>query len=603
MPTYSIVGIKTIKTIVKTRRHQMRPYTKVVLALLFSASIVMPIYPQTFPNMTEKEYTQAQTQKIREEMGLVVENQPQLGYLTYVNAQGKTIVRQYHKNQVKVEKAPHYEVEDLIGYIDEMFPSFEFDPRDTTAEHLQPGDYIYIYLAPDQTITHISASTNHIMRYGKVKQFTPGGMAVSKMLIEDERGQLFHLEIDSQVPVSKAGIPISISQIQEGDWVKVLISQGTIAPGYTSEYVREVAVDRGSRHISSIYRGQITHIDPYQSNLYLQNTQPFGKDGWGSYTDIKELAVKQGNTQSYHRGNLVSWDYVTRYLKHQPGYVYIAMEDYYGSERAVKLDFQSIHQRTLPASTIISAQPGLIKLMSGEEIGVSQDAIIRRNGRLVDPYSIMTSDYAQVVVTGENKAAVIDITQKPTRGNLQIFRGRIKKIQDRETFEVETFSLLDDTLWMYHPIPRTFTVDNRTIFYDESGIWNNGIEEFLGYGENTQIQEVYTAIVEGDFAQALIKMPYTKHSVRGEIYESSDNGIKIKDTYIYHLGRKRWEVKGRKDNTQNISLAANAAIMKNGKLISPKSLVKGDKIHIMTDIEPQPEMNTDVEGYLIIVEE
>lgn len=584
----------------------MKKYRSKALALLFSASIILPIYPLTLPNMDANEYKEAQSQAIKEESGQVIANEPNLGYLSYVNHEGQTITRNYYKNQVRVEKPSHYETEDLIGYINQMFPSFQYDPRATTAEHVQPGDYIYMHLNKENIITQISASSNHIARYGQVKQFIPGGMEMSTMVIEDEQGQLFHHQVSSQVPVSKAGIPMTVSQIQEGDWVKVLVSQATIAPGHTSEYVREIVVDRGSRHISNIYRGQITHIDPYQNNLFLQNTQPMQKNGWGPYKDIAQLAIKPGSVQSYHMGKQVPWDYVTRYLKHQPGYVYIAMEEYYGSERAVKMDFQSVHQRTLPATTIISAEPGLIKLMSGEEIKVSSDAIIRRNGRLVDPYSIMPSDYAQVVVTAENKAAIIDITDMPSKGNLQIFRGRIKQIQDRESFEVETFSLLADTLWMYHPIPRTFTIDNGTKFYDETGIVTSGIEEFIGYGQDSQIEEVYTAIVEGDYAQAVIKMPYTRYSLRGEIYESSEGEIKIKDTYIYHLERKRWEVKGRKDNTQVISLGENAAVMKNGKLISPNSLVAGDRIRVMTSSNPvaedQAETASQVDGYLIIVE-
>ena len=595
----------------------MKRFGKIALTLLFSASIVMPIYPQTFPNMNRDEYKQAnmnrdeykqaQNVAITEEIGLVVDNKPDLGYLTYVNINGQKITRNYYKNQVKVEKLSYYEVEDLIGYIDQMFPSFEFDPRDTTAEHIQPGDYIYMHLAPDKTITHISASTDHIVRYGKVKQFNPGGMTASQMVLEDEKGQIFHMEIHSHVPVSKSGIPITISQIQEGDWVKVLLSQGNVAPGHTTQYVKEVVVDGGSRHISNIYRGQLTHIDPYQNSLYLKNTQPIEKSGWGPYTDIKELAIRPNNVQSYYMGNLVSWDYVTRYLKHQPGYVYIAMENYYGSERAVKLDFQSQHQRTLPADTIISAEPGRLKLLGGEEVIVSQDAIIRRNGRLVDPYSIMVNDYARIDLTANNQAAVIDITEKPTMGNLQIFRGRIRSIKDRESFEVETFSMLDNTMWMYHPIPRTFTIDHDTKFYDESGVVSNGIEEFIGYGENSQLEEVYTAIVIGDYAKAVIKMPYTRNPIKGEVYEVSEGTIRIKDTYIYHEGLKRWEVKGRKDNTQEITINPNSAVMKNGQLVSPSSLVRGDKIRIMTDVdilgENQAEEIGAVEGYLIIVEE
>lgn len=580
----------------------MKKYREIGLAFFLAASIIVPIYPQTFPNMTTEEYNQVQQAPQREERGLVIENYPNLGYLVYVNAAGQKITRNYYKNQVKVEKIPYYEMEDLIGYIDEMFPNFTFDPRDTTAEHIQPGDYIYMYLSPDRTITHVSASTNHIVRYGKIKQFSPGGMSDSFIVLEDENGQVFHMEVSSHVPVTKAGIPISVSQIQEGDWVKVLLSQGNIGPGHTTEYVKEIVVDRGSRHISNIYRGQITHIDPYQSNIHLKNTQAMQKNGWGNYQDIKTLKIDPRNVQSYYLGNMVSWDYVSRYLKHQPGYVYIAMEKYYGAERAIKLDFQSLHQRTLQADTIISAQPGTIKMASGETIHVSSDTIIRRNGRLVDSHSIMPSDYAQVVISGENKAAVIDITERVTMGSLQIFRGRIKKIKDSELFEVETFSLLEDTLWMYHPIPRTFTIDNNTKFYDQTGLVEDGIKTFIGYGEDTQIDEVYTAIVVGDYAQAVVKMPYTRYSVRGEIYESSESEIKIKDTYIYHIDRKRWEVKGRKDTTQSISIAGNGIVMKNGKVISPNSLKKGDRIRIMTDHDLQAEVDT-VEGYLIIVEE
>ena len=42
--------------------------------------------------------------------------------------------------------------------------------------------------------------------------------------------------------------------------------------------------------------------------------------------------------------------------------------------------------------------------------------------------------------------------------------------------------------------------------------------------------------------------------------------------------------------------------MKNGKMISPSSLVPGDKLRIITEQDPY-EMTTDLEGYLIIVEQ
>ena len=213
----------------------------------------------------------------------------------------------------------------------------------------------------------------------------------------------------------------------------------------------------------------------------------------------------------------------------------------------------------------------------------------------------MVGDVLQAVVTGENKLAVGNITSDTTTESLEVYRGRIKKITDNEQFQFETFSLLEDNTWYFHPTPHTFTIDSSTKFYNEAGIIEGGLDSFLAYGESSEVGSVFTVIAVGGKAHMIIEMPYATNSVKGQVYKAEDGSISIKDVYYYSTSSKRWYEYSSKNVGAKITLGGNSVIIKDGKVVSWKSLEKGDIISAMVQTNLK-ETGGSVPGYIIVVE-
>lgn len=568
-----------------------------VLATSMSFNVManIPVY------YDQQEYTDALYDNYSEDRGIVIENNPQLGYITYRNSSGVTITRNYYSNEISVEKQPYYETEDKIGYLDEIFPYFKYDPRDTTISSIKAGDCIYIRMDKDKYITYISAYNDYMMRYAKVNAFNFNTEGMANILLEDEKGNIYSYDLSLSTPVTKGGVPASISMIKPGDWVKVLVSQKILGEGIIEENIEEVIIDNDTRIISNIYRGQVTSVDTYKNLLNLKNAQALGKLTWGSYNNLLRLNINTQNIKSYLIGNQVSLDYISRNLRNAQGYAYVAAENYKGKEYAVKLNFQSKLQNTLEPSTVTYASSGVIKLLSGETLYVAEDAIIVRDNKLVESHNIMVGDVLQAVVTGENKLAVAQISSDVTTASLEVYRGRIKKIKDSEEFQFETFSLLDDNTWYFHPTPRTFSIDVDTKFYNESGLVTDGLEKFLSYGAESEVGNVYTVVAIGEKAYMIIDMPYVTHAAKGQVYKVDGESISIKDVYYYHKGQKKWLEYSKKNIGATIELSANSVIIKDGKVVSAKSLEKGDIISAMIQTNLK-DTEGSVPGYIIVVE-
>ena len=565
-------------------------------ALLAFSSIASANTP---PYLTEKEYEEQKNNRVFEDNGIVVSNNPALGYLVYRNSYGEECTANYYSNEIVVEKQPYYESEDRIGYLDELFPHFNFDPRDTTVAQLMPGDNIYIQMDTESNIKYISAYNEYIMRYGKVKTWRFGS-GDGNLVIEDETGRVYAYTIPYNTPITKGANSYALSSLKEGEWVKLLVSQKILGEGILEEAVLEIATDPDTRIISNIYRGQVASVDNYKQAFNLKSAQTLQKTGWGPYTNLMVMKVDPKIIQSYYGGNPVSWDYVARNLRNTNGYVYVAAEQFMGKESAVKLNFQSKMQRTLPPTTVTYTAPGVIKLLSGETLHMAKDAIVVRGKRLVEPYSIMIGDRVQAVVTDNLKLAVANVLENPVASGLQIFRARIKNIEERENFEVETFSLLDNNTWYFHPAPRTFALGPTTKFYTEAGAVINGIESFLAYGEKSKVKEVYTVVALGDEAKMVVDMPYVKESAKGEIYQAEDGSIKLKDVYYYHTGQQKWMLHSNKNTGVTIEIPSQCVIVKNGQVVSTKALEKGDKVKVM--LEKSLKGQTGATGYIIVVE-
>lgn len=555
--------------------------------------------------LTQEEYESLESSIVYSDKGIVVENEPGLGYLVYRDAAGTEKVAKYYSGEIKVEKQPYYDEEDRIGYIDQLFPTFNFDNRDTTIGNIKPGDNIYIQFDDEGYIQYISAYNDYIVRYGKVHTFNMGAGSMKSLVLEDSTGRLYHYSIGQDTPISKASAPYSLGKLKEGEWVRLLVNQRILGAGQIEETVEEIVVDPDSKVISGIYRGELVSVNPYQNTIGIKNNQVLQKNGWGRYESINQLRVDPKTVGTYYLGNAVSFDYIKNRIKSLDGYVYAAVESFRGKDEAVKLNFQTKKQTTLEPTTVTYASPGVVKLLTGEQIYLADDAIIVRENRLVGPASIMVGDRIQATITGENKLAAANILQGVAEGSLEVYRGRIKRIDNYQTFEVETFSLLEDGIWYYHPTPQTFSIQANTKFLTEKGIQMNGIDEFLTYGDNSKESEVYTIIAKGGEAVAISSMPYSKEAIRGEAYLSESGDIRLKDTYYYDRTKKRWALLSRKNATVNVEVSPNTVIVKEGQLVSAKAIKPGDSLMVMMEESIQDQNKQDnytAKSYIVIVE-
>ena len=552
--------------------------------------------------LTQQEYSDIMYNNFTEDRGIVVENCPQLGYLIYKNGSGQEITVNYYENEVQVEKQPYYENEDKIGYLDEMFPNFAYDPRDTDIEHIKAGDCIYVRKDKENAVTYISAYNDYIMRYGKIISFNYNSGNELSIQLQDEKGNVYFYEIEAATPVTKGNKLVNPSAIKVGDWARFLVCEKILGEGIIDEEVLEIVVDNDTRVISNLYRGQVTSVDTFKKLINIKNAQTLGKSAWSTYSNLVRIGIDPNLAEAYRQGSRISFDYINRYMKNSDGYVYIATESYKGGENAVKLNFQGTYQNTLPASKVIAATNTNVKLLSGENININQDSIVVRDNRLVSGGNIMVGDTLQAVITDNNQLALGRITSSPISiGSLQVYRGRIKKVSTAESFQVETFSLLQNNLWYYHPTPQTFSVDASTKFYNTEGLVANGVNTFVGYGSNTSVGDVYTVIAEGDRVYAVIDMPYVTECTKGQVCAVNDESIQIKDAYYYDTTKKNWNEYSKKNVGATIKLGANTVIIKNGKVIPASKLEMGDTISAMVSANLKTEKGT-VTGYIITVE-
>ena len=555
-------------------------------SLLLALTMNTSAFANVSPYLTQEEYRDVVNDNYYEDRGIVVENRPSLGYLVYKNGYGQEITAAYYPYEVQVEKQPYYEEEDRIGYLDEMFPNFTYDPRDTDISNIKPGDCIYLRMNKDNNITYISAYNDYVMRYGKIISFDFNTGTTLSLQLQDDKGNVYYYEIDATTPITKGSKLINASAMKVGDWAKLLVCEKILGEGIIDEEVLEIVVDN----------------DTYKKLINIKNAQTLGKSAWTTYKSLVRVGIDANTAEAYYNGNRISADYMNRYMKNSDGYVYIAAESYKGSENAVKLNFQGAYQKTLPPSQVISATANSVKLLSGETITISNDSIVVRDKRLVGAPNIMVGDTLQAVLTGENNLAVGRVTSTPTEtGTLQVYRGRIKKITTGESFKVETFSLLQDNIWYYHPTPQTFTIDMNTKFYSTEGLVTGGIDKFVAHGAESNIGNVFTIIAMGDQVHAVVDMPYTLEATRGEIYAIDGENIQIKDVYYYDPKKNNWSEYSQKNLGGTITLGANTMIIKNGKVVPASKLEVGDTVSAMVDANFKTAKGT-VTGYIIYVE-
>lgn len=516
--------------------------------------------------------------------GVVIENNPQFSYITILDNNGKEVTKNYFEDDIVVEKQPYYDTGDNIGYLDQMFPNFNYDPRDTTIDQIEAGDIVFIRPKEDNPnqIGKISASPNYIMKYGKINQITKNATK-AELTVQFENGQIASYTIPNGIFISKAGKPVNISELVSGDWVKLLVNEAILSPGETMESVKEIIIETSGHAIGDLVKGEIGTINTIQKEISITNSYVLGKSGWEDFKQIRKLSLSNNDIEYYYDGKRVDLVFVEKYLKRSNGQAYIALEQNYSGNVVSKITFRTGRDEILEPDVIISSNNmGTFALASGGTLQTDVGTIIRKDGKLVDANSIQVNNYARVSLNGDGKVAIIDIYDAPATNGVSIARGRVSAIDEGRSFTVESMSQLVGNAWTYSPISRKFTIDGNTLFITENGI--QSIDKFIGITADSQIGKSFTIVYDGSKATHIIEMPYPTKVVSGTIY-SKDNDIILKDGKFIN-GKGAWEVVGVKDSSINLTTDVKTIVIKGNKVVSVDSLQKGDLVRVLTETLP-----------------
>lgn len=543
--------------------------------------------------------------------GVVVENNPALGYIKIFASNGQVLTKQYYESEMTVKKLEYYDAEDEIGYISQMFPNFRYNPAESSIDAIEPGDIVFLRLdkADPNIVTAISASTNYVARYGKVIQFD-NTSAVPAVLVEAENKQTIWYDIVPEAIVTKEGRISSVAQVMPGDWVRILVNQAIMAPGYYIESVKEVTIEGDAHYITSIAKGELGAIDAVQQKVTINNYQTLTKTGWSNHKDIERLDISGRDTEIYMDGKRISLDYALKYLKRGGAQAYIALENNYGGERIKKITFRTGRDDVLSPDVVVNTAGDGKFLLSNSYNDISSDegTIVVRYGRLVTPMSVMPPDYANVVVNGGDHAAVVSIDDAPGATAPLVFRGRIQAVDEGKNITLSTTSMLTEKGWIYTPVQRVFTLDANTKYFGPDGI--RDINTLLGYGtaeDGNVIDEVFTIYADGSRADWLFAMPYTRYMLRGTVVSTGES-IRIKDVLVFNPDTGTWS---QKSNAVTVDLtlpaAGNGAVIKSNQVVGTSAIAVGDRIRIATDENVVTSLNNTgnntVQGYMVFVEQ
>ncbi|MCL2188952.1 MAG: S-layer homology domain-containing protein [Defluviitaleaceae bacterium] len=539
--------------------------------------------------------------------GVVVENNPQMGFITIIDESRRERTFNYIPNTLRVQRRDFYDMREAGWNMTQLLQDIS---------EIIPGDIVSFRTATDDPlrITHISAAAQTTTRYGRILEFRPMGGSY-EMLMEFPNGQTGWFTVVNGILVLEHGRPVPANRIQVGDWAQIRVNQALLGPGVMMESVLEVALDGGGHHINTIVMGQLSRFTPAQNQLQIANATELTPEGWRNHQPLAMYNIGGSNVRYFFDGREVTLSFLNRYLQRGSGTVYIAMENNFAGERIAMVSVRSGRDELLQPESVLSAAAGTFNLL-GISGNIETDAgtIVVRNGRLVDPTQIQADDWARVALNGHNTAAVVDISQAPSHEGVQIVRGRVTRVWPHQSFRVETMSTFDGLRWHYTPIPREFTIDHDTIFLLDGGV--GSINDFIGFTPDSVVGQVFNVIVEGGRAAFVIEMPFTEPfpslpnapghlTLRGTIWDADGDSLDLRDVSVLNPRTGAWVPISLVDASGTVAIQENPIIIDRDRMVSANHLRAGQQIRVLTNTP----LNTvtigsglEAEGFIIIVE-
>jgi len=554
---------------------------------------------------------------VHELRGIVIDNNYNLGSLTILDENRRERSFNYIPGTLQVQRREFFDPRSTVGGIHEMFPGF--NPRETGMESIIPGDIVVLRVDENNPtqLTFVSAVENITSRYGRILQFTDRGGSFD-MLMEFENGQSAWFVVPGLVFVFEQGRVVNPSQVQIGDWARVMVNQAILAPGVIIETVREIHLDTGGHHINRIVMGRVAGFHNQQNTIQIEHAQELTPAGWSNHSPMASYNINHPGIRFYHDGRAVTQAHVQRYLQRSNATVYMALENHFAGERAIMVSIRSGRDELLRPSSILGTNANGFNILEiPGTISTDAGTIVVRNGRLVEQGNISAPDWARVSLNGGNNAAVVNIEPAPATSGVQIIRGRIAQVMPNQSFVVEDWGIrmFEGLRWSYTPVARTFTIDHDTLFLDASGAVSS-IDNFIGFGDESVIRRDFNIVVEGSRAVRVIDAPFTNptpelagslghQTVRGTIYAINGNQVSIRDMTVYNGLTGQWHIVSNINSTGTVTVNANAIIVDRNQVVGVNSLRVGQQIMALsndprTDTVLAPGLDTN--AFIVLVE-
>ncbi|NLC67721.1 MAG: hypothetical protein GX754_02810 [Clostridiaceae bacterium] len=528
--------------------------------------------------------------------GIVEENNPILGYIAIYNpslpVQG-------------MQAAGREEMLQVLNYLDPDKVDVLKNHKKAGIESVEEGDTVFIKLDKDGYVVSISSVSNYTVKYAKVLYKSKDSIIVE---YDGDKTQEI-LRINDDAKIFAKGALADLSFLENGDRVKMLLHKG---PWYTN--VKEIIIEEGDRNIiSNVYKGQVGYINDMSGRIYIKNLLVLDREKWvragikgyAGFDMAEEFSI-------FCDGAEMDIDAACLVLRNREVYMAVG-KDFGGNERVRLISARNPRDtEIIYIDKVLNNARGSRKLTIDREIRdifYSSGSIIIKEGRLVQGSSISEEDTVCIAANrnnyGDLMAGIIMAYHEPLLENLDIYRARIKSIEDNTCFTVESYSRLDGVNWEYNASPKTFNITFDTRILDEEGLVNQ--DDFTGYGEGSYVNKVVYIVADGLNAVVVSTAPYGTYNARGEVYGTAGGAtgqeggiigepdeIRIAKAKIYDTYQKKWIDGGE----MKVRILKNTVILKNGMEIKPSMLRKGDTVRLIKN---------DVDGagdaYIILVED
>lgn len=499
------------------------------------------------------------------------------------------------------------ECNEALGYISLYLPSksnssqtytlntFQLDePSDidvirngitSTLGEIESGDTIFFRVGENKKVNAISAVSNYTTIFGKIIQ-----KKTSSIRIQDEKGRNIVIPINGKEIVMSGNSNIGYKSIVDSDYVKIILNDKSNNPS-----IKLISVQHVFYNINNILKGQMSYYDPRLKAIMITGTEELINGSWERSDSKGVLKLNVADNCSFfdENGKTIIGG-ATAISENKT--LYIAMRGDFGKE--IFAETISIADDRNPELTIrdsisnISDDGSITMPSSDNQIEISEGTIIVNNGRLVYQNSLTTVENAVVIaskntIDGKVRANIINVYPYNPFGSLSVYRGHIKSIKVNQEFTLDSYSKLEGESWNYANTPITFTLDKNIKIADEKDMLNN--RDFVPYGSNNFLDKYVYVVTNGVNAQLVSTAPYGAYAFEGQIYDviggeveadggivSQPNQIKLYNTKNYDITKQVWNDSKELD----LKLLNNTILIKDGNIIDPIKLKKGDRIRV-----------------------